>query len=147
MNGIEDFPDSDILISSEELSWAKNTSQVSLSDKNQLNKRKLVFPSNERIDFFGFELRYVCPSVYVSTETGHTPGSLSVFVFTSSKCFFCFTGDSVYVEENIKKQIPIGAKTSYSENMLFLQRLHKLNLICLKQNIKFTIIPGHKKIG
>lgn len=108
-----------------------------LYDKNNKLKEYLV-EAKEHIEFLKQRKKLILiekdmcinDEVLVQWVGGHTPGGQIVIVDANiGKCLIA--GDAVFLEENIKKHLPIGLTTDYKQSINVLKICEQFNGKCL----------------
>ena len=148
-SGIVDFPELDVWVPSSEYQFLKNAeppavfpSQVS---SNSIKWREYSLSAD---DYAGFENSldvYDDGSVVLVSLSGHSPGSIGMFVNTSDGQRYLFVGDAVWnldAIKNLKSKFWISsmlADLNQEETSLIIAKLHAL----LKANPELKIVPAH----
>jgi len=93
-------------------------------DKNQVNVKKF-FNGNSKVTVFDKSI--VLYNIFtVKKIGGHTKGSSVVF-FNHGNSGYCFTGDEVYLIDNVKQKIGNGSVVSHANNIKFINFINKDN--------------------
>lgn len=111
------FKNASIIISKDEL--------LELNRGKSQSDVKKFFNGNPRVTVF--EDNTILYNMFAIKKIGgHSKGSSVVF-FKSGNSDYCFTGDEVYLRENVTKCIGNGSVSNHSNNIKFIELLSKSN--------------------
>jgi glyoxylase-like metal-dependent hydrolase (beta-lactamase superfamily II) len=99
-----------------------------LADLNKgksLSDVKKFFSGNPRVTVFD-ESTVLYDMFTVKKAGGHTKGSSAVF-FKYGSSEYCFTGDEIYLQDNVANNTGNGSAVSHSNNVAFIDMIKKGN--------------------
>lgn len=148
-SGIVDFPDLDIIVPAKEMNFIKTGKPPSIFP-SQVNSKEIKWKeftfNNENYAGFDKSLDlYGDGTVVFVSLSGHTPGSIGMFVNAADGVRRFFVGDAVWNLESVKK---LKRKFWFSSNIVdnnknetdkIIAKLHAL----LQKNPELKIIPAH----
>ncbi len=102
-----------------------NKEELSALNASKMNAVKEFFKNNPNVTVFD-ESTVLYGIFNIKKAGGHTKGSSAVFLNFNKKNY-CFTGDEIYLPENVATNTGNGSVVSHSNNMDFIAQLKKSN--------------------